>query len=150
MFLDKTISRAENVVLKDFCETYIRYAECFILIDSDEMDNIDKLEREVLTGAYIGSLPPLFQNKSVREIKLHFIRERIRVMEEAMEKYPNLANVKWEFQEWLKRNQSSVKKINLSFKSDELTSQEIYANYIFVVKYLDAVKLALHDGLKNK
>lgn len=129
------------MILKDFCEEYIRLAESILLIDSSDFEILKKAEEEVTIEYYQGIRRKGFE--SLNAIKTHFALRNVELIEQTLKKYPNLERNVVFLDRFINKHRIEIRNLGLSFKNNEITPLNLYCNYVFVVDYLEQINSQL-------
>ncbi len=133
--------------LKSFFEQYIEMSEILVNFDISSMEAIDSAEKSVNMKALIGELPVKFRGMSESQIKLYFMRERVKIIEKTLHDNPVLRKVCSNLYAFLRKHRTECIEFKLVGSDHIMTASEIYANYYYCQQYLDIVKRELE--LKN-
>ena len=133
--------------LKSFFEQYIEMSEILVNFDISSMEAIDSAEKSVNMKALMGELPVKFRGMSESQIKLYFMRERVKVIEKTLHDNPDLRKVCSNLYAFLRKHRAECQEFKLIGSDHVMTASETYANYYYCQQYLDIVKRKLE--LKN-
>lgn len=145
-------TRPQMMELLRFCEEYVRLSDMLITLVDDELKSLENEESVVLSNKSIGKPMFIYENKSVKEIKLEFLKKKLALLNRIPKKYPLSNDIIKQLTKLVREYPNAISDLKLSFKSDTVTIKEMYVNYLFVVKHLHMIKcnIEVNTNRKNK
>lgn len=133
---------------REFCEEYIRLAELIIFFDKDQMEIIDEAEKQALTSIIMG-VKTLYSQLGEKRTRIHFNLKRARLIDEFIRENSGVRQVYEKLNNYVCKHHAERKKLNLVCTGSSLTSEELYDNYLLVVKRLKDFNVRLDVMKKN-
>lgn len=132
-FMD-SITSSLNTPYKDFCEEYIRLAELIIQFEQDQMEKIDKAEKDEITRLHMGESTKL-SYLGEDGIKKHYLIIKARIIRETMEQNSGVKQVYDTLNKYVLQHNVERGKMGLTMKNGKmLTPIELIENYEIVVQ----------------
>lgn len=136
-----SIASSLNSPYRDFCEEYIRLAELIIQFEQDQVEIIEKAEKDELTMLYMGQKTKLsFLGEN--GIKKHFQLVKARIIKESIDKNSGVREAYNMLNKYLAKHSVERTKLGITIKNGTtLMPIELIQNYEVAVNQLTNFKV---------
>lgn len=136
-----SITSSLNSPYRDFCEEYIRLAELIIQFEQDQVEIIEKAEKDELTMLYMGQKTKLsFLGEN--GIKKHFQLVKARIIKESIDKNSGVREAYNMLNKYLAKHSVERTKLGITIKNGTtLMPIELIQNYEVAVNQLTNFKV---------
>ncbi len=144
-----SITSSLNSPYRDFCEEYIRLAELIIQFEQDQIETVEKAEKDELTMLYMGQKTKL-SSLGASGIKNHFQAVKAQIIKESIEKNGGVRQAYNILNKYLAKHSVESKKLGITIKNGQtLMPIELITNYDIAVNQLANFK-AQEDAYQKK